>query len=59
LVDWIIVIIMAAVWFAIDHVEPYHREFSLTNTDLMYTYSPRDSVPVWLLAVIETWVAFL
>ncbi|SAM08515.1 hypothetical protein [Absidia glauca] len=52
LVDWIIVIIMAAVWFAIDHVEPYHREFSLTNTDLMYTYSPRDSVPVWLLAII-------
>ncbi|CAO3595618.1 unnamed protein product [Absidia cylindrospora] len=52
LIDWVIVIIMAVVWFTIDNVEPYHREFSLTDPSLMYTYSPHDSVPVWLLAII-------
>ncbi|ORZ21997.1 phosphatidic acid phosphatase type 2/haloperoxidase [Absidia repens] len=38
LVDWVIVIIMAVVWFTIDNLDVY----LLTH----------DSVPVWLLAII-------
>ncbi|KAI8986406.1 phosphatidic acid phosphatase type 2/haloperoxidase [Pilobolus umbonatus] len=50
--DWLLVIIMTAVFFAIDVIEPFHREFSINNTSLMHPFAVNESVPVWALAVL-------
>ncbi|CAO3627308.1 unnamed protein product [Mucor hiemalis] len=50
--DWILVVIMAIVFFAIDIIPPFHREFSINDTSLMHKYTVNESVPVWLLMVV-------
>ncbi|KAI8880613.1 acid phosphatase/Vanadium-dependent haloperoxidase [Backusella circina FSU 941] len=57
--DWILVAIMLAVFFAIDTIHPFHREFSITDTTLMHLYATQESVPVWLLAVIAVVIPIL
>ncbi|KAI7905909.1 phosphatidic acid phosphatase type 2/haloperoxidase [Cokeromyces recurvatus] len=52
LYDWILVIIMTAVFFAIDRITPFHRMFSLEDKSIMYPYAEKESVPVWLLMII-------
>lgn len=49
--DWVLVVLMAIVFFAIDIIPPFHREFSITDTSLMHEYTVNESVPVWLLMV--------
>ncbi|KAI8329184.1 phosphatidic acid phosphatase type 2/haloperoxidase [Choanephora cucurbitarum] len=50
--DWVLVIAMIIIFFAIDMIDPFHREFSINDTSLMHDYRVNESVPVWLLAVI-------
>ncbi|KAI8371677.1 phosphatidic acid phosphatase type 2/haloperoxidase [Radiomyces spectabilis] len=52
LYDWLLVVIMTAVFFAIDVIPPFRREFSLTDKTIMFPYAHQESVPVWLLVVI-------
>lgn len=54
--DWILVVIMAIVFFAIDIIPPFHREFSINDTSLMHKYTVNESVPVWLLMVMFTYI---
>jgi diacylglycerol diphosphate phosphatase/phosphatidate phosphatase len=42
---------MLAIFFSIDKIHPFHREFSITDTTLMHPYATQESVPVWLLVV--------
>jgi diacylglycerol diphosphate phosphatase/phosphatidate phosphatase len=49
--DWLLVIIMLAIFFSIDKIHPFHREFSINDTTLMHPYATKESVPVWLLVV--------
>lgn len=49
--DWLLVLIMAIVFFAIDFIPPFHREFSINDTSIMHTYTVNETVPVWLLMV--------
>ncbi|KAI8085185.1 phosphatidic acid phosphatase type 2/haloperoxidase [Halteromyces radiatus] len=51
-IDWALVVVMAIIFFMIDRIQPFHREFSLNDPNLMHTYALEDSVPVWLLAVL-------
>ncbi|KAI8082543.1 phosphatidic acid phosphatase type 2/haloperoxidase [Gilbertella persicaria] len=50
--DWVLVILMIIIFFAIDIITPFHREFSINDTSLMHNYAVNESVPVWALAVI-------
>jgi diacylglycerol diphosphate phosphatase/phosphatidate phosphatase len=49
--DWVLVIIMIAIFFGVDTIAPYHREFSITDTSLMHEYAVHETIPVWLLGV--------
>lgn len=51
LYDWLLVIIMTGAFFAIDKITPFHRMFSLEDKTIMFPYSEKESVPVWLLLV--------
>ncbi|CAO3656669.1 unnamed protein product [Mucor hiemalis] len=52
LYDWLLVIIMTGAFFAIDKITPFHRMFSLEDKTIMFPYSEKESVPVWLLLII-------
>ncbi|KAK4517055.1 uncharacterized protein ATC70_000383 [Mucor velutinosus] len=43
---------MIIIFFGIDLIDPFHREFSINDTSLMHKYTVNESVPVWLLVVI-------
>lgn len=49
--DWILVVVMAAVFLGVDNITPFRREFSLEDKTIMFSHSARDSVPMWLVAV--------
>lgn len=51
LYDWLLVIIMTGAFFAIDKITPFHRMFSVEDKTIMFPYSEKESVPVWLLLV--------
>ncbi|KAF9330261.1 hypothetical protein BG006_006785 [Podila minutissima] len=51
--DWILCIVLIAVFLYLDSVNPFHREFSVQNPAIMYSYRPTDSVPAWALIVIS------
>jgi diacylglycerol diphosphate phosphatase / phosphatidate phosphatase len=35
----------------IGNLEPHHREFSLTDQSIMFTFAVKETVPSWLLAI--------
>ncbi|KAH9900986.1 acid phosphatase/Vanadium-dependent haloperoxidase [Cubamyces lactineus] len=43
--DWIVCIVLAAAFYALDYVEGFKREFSLTDTSLLHTYAVHERVP--------------
>lgn len=49
--DWLLVIIMLVVFFAIDLIPPFRRQFSLTDTSLMHEYAVKERVPLYALLV--------
>jgi diacylglycerol diphosphate phosphatase/phosphatidate phosphatase len=51
LVDWALVVIMTAVFFAIDKIPPYHRAFSVQDKTIMFPYTENEAVPIWSLGV--------
>ncbi|KAG1451232.1 hypothetical protein G6F46_010300 [Rhizopus delemar] len=50
--DWLLVIVMTIIFFSIDTLPPFHREFSIHDTTLMHYYTENQMVPIWLLTVI-------
>lgn len=52
--DWLLVIIMTAVFFAIDQVTPFHRQFSIDDKTISFPYTENERVPVWSLIVNNT-----
>ncbi|KAG0345015.1 hypothetical protein BG004_004030 [Podila humilis] len=50
--DWVLCIVLIAVFLVLDSIDPFRREFSVTNPEIMYTYHPEESVPVWALILI-------
>ncbi|KAF5365745.1 hypothetical protein D9758_003266 [Tetrapyrgos nigripes] len=43
--DWLLTIALGAVFFSLDKVEGYRREFSLADTSLRHTYAVHERVP--------------
>ncbi|KAF2402870.1 acid phosphatase/Vanadium-dependent haloperoxidase [Trichodelitschia bisporula] len=50
--DYAIIFILGAIFTAIDKVEPYHQEFSLSNYTLHYKYAVHERIPVPFLLVL-------
>ncbi|KAF9189575.1 hypothetical protein BGZ51_009470 [Haplosporangium sp. Z 767] len=52
LFDWVFCVILLILFFLLDRVEPFHREFSVENPAIMYPYQEKERVPVWGLVLI-------
>jgi diacylglycerol diphosphate phosphatase/phosphatidate phosphatase len=53
--DWILTILLAAIFFALDKVPGFKREFSLGDTSLRHPYAVHERVPnlgLYLIAVV-------
>ncbi|CAO3593972.1 unnamed protein product [Absidia cylindrospora] len=50
--NWLLVVIMTGAFFALDKAPPFHREFSVTDKTIMFTYTEHEEVPVWALGII-------
>ncbi|TFK92111.1 acid phosphatase/Vanadium-dependent haloperoxidase [Polyporus arcularius HHB13444] len=50
--DWALCIILAAVFFALDEVPGFKRQFSLQDISLRHTYAIHERVPNWALYII-------
>lgn len=50
--DWIITIALAAVFFALDGVHGFRREFSVDDETLQFPYAVHERVPTWALYMI-------
>ncbi|KAI0093873.1 PAP2-domain-containing protein [Irpex rosettiformis] len=51
-VDWVIAIALAVIFFAVEKVPGYKRDFSLQDKTIQYPYAEVERVPNWALAVI-------
>ncbi|KAJ2513204.1 hypothetical protein H4217_006468 [Coemansia sp. RSA 1939] len=65
--DYFVLVVMAALWGVLSIIEPFHRDFSLTDKTIQYPHKP-DSVPfyaavllcfVFPLVVIVIWTGFV
>ncbi|KAG0087514.1 hypothetical protein BGZ93_010927 [Podila epicladia] len=52
LFDWIFCIVLLALFFLLDRLEPFHRPFSVQNTAIMYPYIDSERIPIWALVLI-------
>lgn len=52
LFDWIFCIVLLVLFFLLDRLQPFHRQFSVENTAIMFPYKEKDTIPTWALAVI-------
>ncbi|EUC56449.1 DPP1-diacylglycerol pyrophosphate phosphatase-like protein [Rhizoctonia solani AG-3 Rhs1AP] len=50
--DWIVTCGLAAAFFALDKIDGFRREFSLTDTTIQHTYTEHERVPNWMLIVL-------
>ncbi|KAJ2830850.1 hypothetical protein GGI24_001816 [Coemansia furcata] len=49
--DYVVIVVMAVLWGLLSNIEPFHREFSLTNKSIQYPNKP-DSVPFYAAVLI-------
>ncbi|KAJ2837236.1 hypothetical protein FBU31_001187, partial [Coemansia sp. 'formosensis'] len=38
--DYVVIVVMAVLWGLLSNIEPFHREFSLTNKSIQYPNKP-------------------
>ncbi|KAG0036131.1 hypothetical protein BGZ82_004648 [Podila clonocystis] len=50
--DWGLVLVVLVAFGFIDQIEPYHRQFSVTDKSIQHPFAKQESVPVWMLAVV-------
>ncbi|KAF9901321.1 hypothetical protein EC991_006277 [Linnemannia zychae] len=50
--DWIFCGVLLALFFLLDRVEPFHRDFSVENRAIMYPLEEKEAVPIWALGLI-------
>ncbi|KAG0048940.1 hypothetical protein BGZ83_006173, partial [Gryganskiella cystojenkinii] len=51
LFDWVFCGILLVLFYLLDRVEPFHREFSVQNTAIMFPHQ-KETIPVWILVLI-------
>ncbi|WVO24596.1 uncharacterized protein IAS62_005964 [Cryptococcus decagattii] len=50
--DWVITIVLWALFYLLDKINGYRRLFSVTDNSLAHPYANPERIPVWLLAVL-------
>ncbi|KAH8916976.1 PAP2-domain-containing protein [Atractiella rhizophila] len=50
--DWIITIVLGGGFLALDKIDGFRREFSLTDTSIQHTFATKERIPFWLAIVI-------
>ncbi|KAF9181693.1 hypothetical protein BGZ51_005248, partial [Haplosporangium sp. Z 767] len=50
--DWGLVIIVLALFSYIDTLEPFHRQFSVTDTTIQHPFAKKETVPIWMALVL-------
>ncbi|KAF2088785.1 PAP2-domain-containing protein [Saccharata proteae CBS 121410] len=51
--DWIVIIAIAAVGGAWNSITPYHRPFSLLDLSISFPMTTPETIPTWLLIVVS------
>ncbi|KAJ1966104.1 hypothetical protein GGI12_000308 [Dipsacomyces acuminosporus] len=49
--DYAVLVVMAVIWGLLSNIEPFHRDFSLTNKTIQYPHKP-DSVPFYAAVIL-------
>ncbi|KAJ2654048.1 hypothetical protein GGH99_007433, partial [Coemansia sp. RSA 1285] len=49
--DYFVLVVMAALWGVLSIIEPFHRDFSLTDKTIQYPHKP-DSVPFYAAVLL-------
>ncbi|KAF8933059.1 hypothetical protein BGZ58_006611 [Dissophora ornata] len=52
LFDWVLCIVLLLLFFSLDKAEPFHRDFSVQDTAIMFPYKSKETIPVWALGLI-------
>ena len=52
MVDYLIILILAGIFIALDAITPFHQPFALQNYSLQYPYAEKERVPTWALGII-------
>ena len=50
--DWIFCAILLVLFFLLDRAEPFHRQFSVENTAIMFPMKLKETIPTWALVLI-------
>ncbi|KAG0243358.1 hypothetical protein BGW41_002246 [Actinomortierella wolfii] len=50
--DWVLVIVVIAVFLYIDRLEPFHRQFSVHDVTIQHPFAKKERVPIWLCGVL-------
>ncbi|KAF9945552.1 hypothetical protein BGZ72_001245 [Mortierella alpina] len=51
--DWVFCVLLLVLFFLLDRIQPYHREFSVEDRAIMYEFIPKETIPVWALVLIS------
>ncbi|KAG9320532.1 hypothetical protein KVV02_004916 [Mortierella alpina] len=51
--DWVFCVLLLVLFFLLDRIQPYHREFSVEDRSIMYEFIPKETIPVWALVLIS------
>ncbi|KAH8809522.1 acid phosphatase/Vanadium-dependent haloperoxidase [Flagelloscypha sp. PMI_526] len=60
--DWILTLVLAGAFFALDPIEGYRRTFSLTDTSLRHEYAVHERIPnlaLYLISIVAPFVLML
>ncbi|KAK0659959.1 PA-phosphatase related-family protein [Lasiodiplodia hormozganensis] len=52
ILDWIVIIGIAAVGAGWNDIKPYHRPFSLLDLSISFPHTDPETIPTWLLVVV-------
>ncbi|KAL0261023.1 hypothetical protein SLS55_004715 [Diplodia seriata] len=52
ILDWIVIIAIAAVGAGWNDITPYHRPFSVLDLSISFPYTDPETIPTWLLVVV-------
>ncbi|KAF9158298.1 hypothetical protein DFQ26_007789 [Actinomortierella ambigua] len=50
--DWVLVLVVIAVFLYIDRLEPFHRQFSVKDVTIQHPFAKEERVPIWLCGVL-------
>ncbi|KDN49466.1 hypothetical protein RSAG8_02168, partial [Rhizoctonia solani AG-8 WAC10335] len=51
-VDWAVTIIIIGLFYLLDRIEGFKRQFSLSDTSIQHTFAVHERVPSWLLYIV-------